>query len=107
MSLASSTRMAARRLKFANARCISSSAQADLKTTLKEVIPVKREQLKKLKTEHGQKSLGEVKVENVIGGMRYVNSENPERPAETATDELASIQRNQGNALGGIRSRRR
>jgi len=49
-----------------------STAQADLKTTLKEVIPVKREQLKKLKAEHGQKSLGEVKVENVIGGMRGI-----------------------------------
>lgn len=33
---------------------------------------MKREQLKKLKTEYGQKSLGEVKVENAIGGMRGI-----------------------------------
>lgn len=48
----------------------SASSTADLKTTLKEVIPLKREQLKKLKTEYGQHSLGEVKVENALGGMR-------------------------------------
>ncbi|PPQ74004.1 hypothetical protein CVT26_006373 [Gymnopilus dilepis] len=41
-----------------------------LRDTLKEVIPAKQEQLKKLKTEHSQAVLGEVKVENVIGGMR-------------------------------------
>ncbi|KDQ60691.1 hypothetical protein JAAARDRAFT_31666 [Jaapia argillacea MUCL 33604] len=41
-----------------------------LKETLQEVIPAKQEQLKKLKTEHGQASLGEVTVDNVIGGMR-------------------------------------
>jgi citrate synthase len=39
---------------------------------LKEVIPAKREQLKKLKAEHGNKVIGEIKVENAIGGMRYV-----------------------------------
>lgn len=39
---------------------------------MKEVIPAKREQLKKLKAEHGNKVIGEIKVENVIGGMRYV-----------------------------------
>jgi len=50
------------------------SGQPDLKTTLKEVIPAKREYLKKIKTEHGNKVLGEVKVENAIGGMRYVTS---------------------------------
>ncbi|KAF8472576.1 citrate synthase mitochondrial precursor [Kalaharituber pfeilii] len=48
------------------------SSQLDLKSTLKEVIPEKRELLKKLKSEHGQKSLGEVKVENAIGGMRGI-----------------------------------
>ncbi|KAG5653981.1 hypothetical protein H0H81_008849 [Sphagnurus paluster] len=41
-----------------------------LKETLQEVIPAKQEQLKKLKTEHGQAVVGEVKVENIIGGMR-------------------------------------
>ncbi|KDR81541.1 hypothetical protein GALMADRAFT_239546 [Galerina marginata CBS 339.88] len=41
-----------------------------LRETLQEVIPAKQEQLKKLKTEHGQAVLGDVKVDNVIGGMR-------------------------------------
>ncbi|EAQ90105.1 conserved hypothetical protein [Chaetomium globosum CBS 148.51] len=45
------------------------TAEPDLKTTLKEVIPAKRELLKKVKA-HGAKVIGEVKVENTIGGMR-------------------------------------
>lgn len=35
------------------------------------MIPAKREQLRKLKAEHGGKVLGEIKVENALGGMRY------------------------------------
>ncbi|RPA99094.1 citrate synthase [Choiromyces venosus 120613-1] len=57
---------------YTGQRNASTSAQKDLKETLKEVIPVKREMLKKLKAEHGGKVLGEVKVENAIGGMRGV-----------------------------------
>ncbi|SPQ19858.1 93f6ed23-2f9e-45ef-85e0-292d808ef657 [Thermothielavioides terrestris] len=45
------------------------TAEPDLKTTLKEVIPAKRELLKKVKA-HGSKVIGELKVENTIGGMR-------------------------------------
>ncbi|KAF9453205.1 citrate synthase [Macrolepiota fuliginosa MF-IS2] len=41
-----------------------------LRETLKEVIPAKQEQLKKLKVEHSQTVVGDVKVENIIGGMR-------------------------------------
>ncbi|KAG5646656.1 hypothetical protein DXG03_002646 [Asterophora parasitica] len=41
-----------------------------LKETLQEVIPAKQEQLKRLKTEHGQAVVGDVKIENIIGGMR-------------------------------------
>ncbi|GLB35022.1 putative citrate synthase family protein [Lyophyllum shimeji] len=41
-----------------------------LKETLQEVIPAKQEQLKRLKTEHGQAVIGDVKIENIIGGMR-------------------------------------
>ncbi|KAL0946989.1 hypothetical protein HGRIS_013135 [Hohenbuehelia grisea] len=41
-----------------------------LKETLQEVIPAKQEQLKKLKAEHSQAVIGDVKVENIIGGMR-------------------------------------
>jgi hypothetical protein len=47
-----------------------SSSEPDLKTTLQKVIPAKRELLKKVRTEHGNKVIGEVKVENTIGGMR-------------------------------------
>ncbi|MCJ1375123.1 hypothetical protein MMC20_006357 [Loxospora ochrophaea] len=50
-------------------RNYSSSVELDLKSTLKEVIPAKRELLKKVKS-HAGKSLGEVKVENTLGGMR-------------------------------------
>ncbi|KAG6878714.1 hypothetical protein C0993_011529 [Termitomyces sp. T159_Od127] len=41
-----------------------------LRETLEEVIPAKQEQLKRLKAEHGQTVVGDVKVENIIGGMR-------------------------------------
>lgn len=38
--------------------------------TLAEVIPERQEMVKKLKAEHGQKSLGDIKVDNLLGGMR-------------------------------------
>ncbi|KAG6854638.1 hypothetical protein C0991_004240 [Blastosporella zonata] len=41
-----------------------------LRETLQDVIPAKQEQLKRLKTDHGQTVVGDVKVENIIGGMR-------------------------------------
>ncbi|EON66405.1 2-methylcitrate synthase, mitochondrial [Coniosporium apollinis CBS 100218] len=47
----------------------SSSSEPDLKETLKKVIPAKRELLKKVKS-HADKKLGDVKVENTLGGMR-------------------------------------
>ncbi|KAL9131418.1 MAG: hypothetical protein Q9217_000632 [Psora testacea] len=47
----------------------SHRSEPDLKTTLKEVIPAKRELLKKVKR-HADKKIGEVKVENTLGGMR-------------------------------------
>ncbi|CAI4211246.1 unnamed protein product [Parascedosporium putredinis] len=50
-------------------RTYSSSAEPDLKTTLKEVIPAKRELLKRVKA-HSDKVIGQVKVENTLGGMR-------------------------------------
>jgi len=52
-----------------HARRTYATAEPDLKTTLKEAIPAKRELLKKVKA-HGSKVIGEVKVENTIGGMR-------------------------------------
>jgi len=46
------------------------SSTLALKDTLREIIPEKREQFKRLRTEHGSKSLGEVNVEAAMGGMR-------------------------------------
>jgi len=48
----------------------SSSSEPDLKETFKKVLPAKRELLKKVKA-HADKKLGDVKVENALGGMRY------------------------------------
>ncbi|KAG8902959.1 hypothetical protein FRB99_003897 [Tulasnella sp. 403] len=41
-----------------------------LRETLEEIVPKKREEFKQLKEEYGHKSLGDIKVENLIGGMR-------------------------------------
>jgi hypothetical protein len=49
----------------------SSSSEPDLKETFKKVLPAKRELLKKVKAQ-SDKKLGDVKVENALGGMRYV-----------------------------------
>jgi citrate synthase len=46
------------------------SSSLSLKDTLREIIPEKREQFKKLRTEHGTKSLGQINVEAAMGGMR-------------------------------------
>ncbi|KAL8790412.1 MAG: hypothetical protein Q9195_006369 [Heterodermia aff. obscurata] len=57
-------------------RCVrpySSTTEPDLKSTLKEIIPAKRELLKKVKS-LADKKIGEVKVENTLGGMRGLTS---------------------------------
>lgn len=54
------------------ARGYASAPEKDLKETLREIIPEKREKFKRFKADYGQKSLGDVKVENAIGGMRFV-----------------------------------
>ncbi|KIK59754.1 hypothetical protein GYMLUDRAFT_44207 [Collybiopsis luxurians FD-317 M1] len=46
------------------------ASNKSLKDTIEEVIPVKQAHLKKLKTEYSDASIGDVKVGNVIGGMR-------------------------------------
>ena len=51
----------------------SSSSEPDLKETFKKVLPAKRELLKKVKA-HADKKLGDVKVENTLGGMRYAST---------------------------------
>ncbi|KAL9065825.1 MAG: hypothetical protein Q9161_007990 [Pseudevernia consocians] len=75
----STTRAAPRAARLLQSRVLSSTApsirtyssacEPDLKTTLKEAIPAKRELLKKVKS-HASKIIGEVKVENTLGGMR-------------------------------------
>ncbi|KAG8754389.1 hypothetical protein FRC14_005112 [Serendipita sp. 396] len=48
----------------------ASQSTKSLRETMAEIIPQKQEQLKRLRTEHGQVVVGDVKVENIIGGMR-------------------------------------
>ena len=54
-------------------RLLSSSAEPDLKATLREVIPEKRELLKQVKAK-GDSKIGDVTVAQVIGGMRTLKS---------------------------------
>ena len=54
-------------------RTYSSAAEPDLKTTLKSVIPEKRELLKQVKS-HADKKIGDITVGQVIGGMRTMKS---------------------------------
>lgn len=46
------------------------TAEPDLKETLRQAIPEKRELLKKVKA-LADKKIGDVKIENTLGGMRY------------------------------------
>lgn len=55
-------------------RGYASASEPDLKETLKGLIPAKRELLKKVKAV-GDETLGECKVENALGGMRYGGQE--------------------------------
>lgn len=41
-----------------------------LKEAVAGVVPAKQEQLKRLKADYNDRSLGEIKLENLIGGMR-------------------------------------
>ena len=63
------TRMALQRRAFASSQAAFAST---LKETLAEQIPGKREAFKALKAEHGHKSLGEVTVDQCLGGARGV-----------------------------------
>ncbi|KAK5131719.1 hypothetical protein LTR08_000608 [Meristemomyces frigidus] len=77
--MALSTRTATRALRAAKlsqlplayntTRTYASTSEPDLKTTLRECIPAKRELLKKVKA-HASTKIGEVKIENTLGGMR-------------------------------------
>jgi citrate synthase len=61
--------LAVRQLVVPAYRSYATSSEPDLKTTFKECIAPKRELLKKVKA-LGGKVIGDVKVENTIGGMR-------------------------------------
>jgi len=54
-------------------RSYSSTSEPTLKETLKSKIPEKRELLKQVKS-HADKTIGEIKVASVIGGMRGLKS---------------------------------
>uniref|UniRef100_A0A0D6R2F9 Citrate synthase n=1 Tax=Araucaria cunninghamii TaxID=56994 RepID=A0A0D6R2F9_ARACU len=51
---------------------IQSAPQEDLRAQLQELIPEQQERLKKLKSEYGKASVGNVTTDMVIGGMRGI-----------------------------------
>jgi len=51
---------------------VQSAPQEDLRAQLQELIPEQQERLKKLKSEYGKVSVGDVTVDMVIGGMRGI-----------------------------------
>lgn len=54
----------------ASSQSVRFASTKTLKDAVAEVVPAKQEQLKKLKADYNDKSLGEIKLENLIGGMR-------------------------------------
>ncbi|CEL51815.1 citrate synthase [Rhizoctonia solani AG-1 IB] len=61
------------RVAFGATKSASSVRYASTKTlkeTLQEVIPAKQAQIKELRTTHASVKVGDVKIENIIGGMR-------------------------------------
>ncbi|KAG9306295.1 hypothetical protein G9A89_018178 [Geosiphon pyriformis] len=55
-----------------NARFITGSKVKSLKERLAQIIPEKQEEVKRVKKEHGAKSLGNVTVDMAYGGMRGI-----------------------------------
>ncbi|PYI10720.1 citrate synthase Cit1 [Aspergillus sclerotiicarbonarius CBS 121057] len=72
MSIRPTTRHASRLAKTLRTSR-SYSTEPDLKTTLKSVIPAKRELFQQVKA-RGDTVVGEVKIANIIGGMRGLKS---------------------------------
>jgi citrate synthase len=58
---------------FIQSRFYAAASEPDLKATLREIIPEKRELLKQVKS-HADKKIGDVTVGQVIGGMRTLKS---------------------------------
>lgn len=67
-------------------RSYATSSEPDLKATFLEVLPAKRELLKKVKA-HGGKVIGDVKIENTLGGMRYSSTTFPEFGLTECTED--------------------
>ncbi|KAI9759815.1 MAG: hypothetical protein M1840_003086 [Geoglossum simile] len=59
-----------RSVTAAGSRSFATKPEPDLKAVLKGVIPAKRDLLKRLKSEYGNRVIGEAKIENALGGMR-------------------------------------
>jgi hypothetical protein len=78
----------------------SSSSEPDLKATFKKILPAKRELLKKVKA-HADKKLGDVKVENALGGMRYALAN------QCCWLRLTSVKGPQSHDLGRFSTRRK
>ncbi|GAA99275.1 uncharacterized protein L969DRAFT_16580 [Mixia osmundae IAM 14324] len=55
---------------LSQAHSVRYASGKSLSETIAEIVPERQELAKKIRTEYGQKSLGEIKVENVMGGMR-------------------------------------
>ncbi|CAE6496940.1 unnamed protein product, partial [Rhizoctonia solani] len=53
-----------------NASSVRYASTKSLKETLQEVIPAKQAQINELRTKHAGVKVGDVKIENIIGGMR-------------------------------------
>ncbi|CAI2181122.1 9549_t:CDS:2, partial [Funneliformis geosporum] len=53
-------------------RSLHASKSKSLKERLEELIPLKQEEVKQVKKEHGAKSLGNITVDMVYGGMRGI-----------------------------------
>ncbi|EPQ28912.1 uncharacterized protein PFL1_03713 [Pseudozyma flocculosa PF-1] len=54
----------------AGASSVRFASTKSLKDAVAEIVPEKQEQLKKLKADYADASLGEIKVSNLLGGMR-------------------------------------
>ena len=63
-------RTALQKSSFASRNRFRCASTLSLKDTVREIVPEKRELFKKLRTQHGKTSLGEVTIESSMGGMR-------------------------------------
>jgi len=60
----------ARLARLSKPTAVRFASSKTLHDTFAELVPQRQELLKELKTNYGDRSLGDIKVENLIGGMR-------------------------------------